>query len=72
MNKKRQNKGKMKSDIKVMGRWKGKGGRKVGESVNIKKISKCKKKKNYRKIGKKLDTDIDTDIYIYIYIYIYI
>ena len=45
MNKKRQNKGKMKSDIKVMGRWKGKGGRKVGESVNIKKISKCKKKK---------------------------
>ena len=58
----------MKSDIKVMGRWKGKEGRKVGESVNIKKISKCKKKKNYRKIGKKLDTDIDTDIYIYIYI----
>ena len=33
----------MKSDIKVMGRWKGKEGRKVGESVNIKKISKCKK-----------------------------
>ena len=54
----------MKSDIKVMGRWKGKGGRKVGESVNIKKISICKKKKNYRKIVKKLDTDIDTDIYI--------
>ena len=51
-----------------MGRWKSKGGRKVGESVNIKKISKCKKKKNYIKIGKKLDIDIDTNIYIYIYI----
>ena len=46
-------KGKMKSDIKVNGsgemkrygggRWKGKGRRKVGVSVNIKKKSKCLK-----------------------------
>ena len=37
-----------------MRKWKGKERRKVGESVNIKKISKCQKK-NYRKIGNKKD-----------------
>ena len=44
-----------------MERWKGKRRRNVEESVNIKKISECKK--NYRKIGNK------KEIYIYIYIY---
>ena len=34
-----------------MGRWKCKRGRKVRESVNIKKISECKK--IYRKIERK-------------------
>ena len=47
----------------------------------FKKISECKKKKNYRKIGNKkeiyIDVKIDKDeyvksiIYLYIYIYIY-
>ena len=41
-----------------MGRWKGKGRRKIEESVNIKKKKKKRKKKwmskkNYRKIGNK-------------------
>ena len=46
-----------------MGRWKGKGRRKIEESVNIFfKKSECPKKKNYRKIGNK------KEIYIYIYI----
>ena len=42
-----------------MGRWKGKGRKKVEESVNILKISECKKKKNYRKIGNKKEIYID-------------
>ena len=41
-----------------MGRWKGKGRKKVEESVNILKISECKKK-NYRKIGNKKEIYID-------------
>ena len=51
-----------------MGRWNGKGGIKVGESVNIKKISECKKKKYiyiyiyYSKIEKKKDNDVDADM----------
>ena len=38
-----------------MGRWKGKGRRKIEESVNIKKKKKWMSKKNYRKIGNKKD-----------------
>ena len=44
----------------VVERYKGKGRRKIEESVNILKISEFKK--NYSKIGKK------KKIYIYIYI----
>ena len=36
-------KGKMKSDIKVVERWTDKGGRKPGESINIKKKKKKSK-----------------------------
>ena len=75
----------MKSDIKVVGRWKSKGGRKIGESVNIKKMSKCSK--IIEKLEKKKkDSDVDADVaklkysnnkcydsaFRYIYIYIYI
>ena len=52
-----------------MGRWKGKGGKNVGEvvgggekgwrSVNIKKKML---KNNYRKIGKKKDNDVNADV----------
>ena len=42
-----------------MGRWKCEGRRKVEESVNILKISECKKKKIYRKIGNKKEIYID-------------
>ena len=58
VNKKRQNKGRWRKSWivilmqRVVGRWKDKGGKKVGESVNIKK-KKVYSKKNYRKIEKK-------------------
>ena len=60
-----------------MGRRKDKGRKKVEESVNILKISECKKK-NYKKIGNKKeiykDVKTDKDEYVksIIYIYIYI
>ena len=45
-----------------MGRWKDKGGKKVGESVNIKK-KKVYSKKNYRKIEKKKKNNyVDTNV----------
>ena len=61
-----------------MGRWTCKRRREVEKSVNIKKISECKK--NYRKIGNKkeiyIDVKTDKDEYvksiIYIYIYIFV
>ena len=43
-----------------MGRWKGKGRRKVGESVKILK-NKWMLKKN-SKIGKKKDNDVDAEM----------
>ena len=45
-------------------RWKGKGRRKVEESVNIykKKKKKVNVKKNYNKIGKKEDNDVNPDV----------
>ena len=43
-----------------MGRWKCKRRKKVEESINILKISECKKKKKfYRKIGNKKEIYID-------------
>ena len=57
-----------------MGRWKGNGRRKVKESVNIQKISECKK--NYRKIGNKkeiyIDVKTDKDEYVKSIINLYI
>ena len=57
-----------------MGRWKGNGRRKVKESVNILKISECKK--NYRKIGNKkeiyIDVRTDKDEYVKSIINLYI
>ena len=56
-----------------MGRWKGKGRKKVEESVNILKISECKK--NYRKIGNKkeiyIDVKTDKNKYVKSIIYLY-
>ena len=43
-----------------MGRWKCKRGRKVRESVNIKKISECKK--IIGKLKGKKNNDMDTDV----------
>ena len=63
----------------VVGRWKSKGRRKVEESINILKISECKK--NYKKIGNEkeiyIDVKTDKDEYVksiiyFIYIYIYL
>ena len=46
-----------------MGRWKGKRGRKVWESVNIKKNEWMSNvKKNNRKIENKKDNDVDVDV----------
>ena len=55
-------KGKMKSDIKVVERWTDKGGRKPGESINIKKKKRVNVKKDYRKNGKKLNNNVDADV----------
>ena len=59
-----------------MERWKDKGRKKVEESVNILKISECKKKKNYRKIGNKKEIyiDVKTDKYEYVksIVYLYV
>ena len=43
--------------LRVVGRWKGKSMRKVGESAIIKK--KVNVRKNYRKVRKKKDNDVD-------------
>ena len=45
-----------------MGKWKGKRRRKVGESVNIKKISECQKKIIGKLGKKKKDNDVDDDV----------
>ena len=59
---KRQNKErwKVKLSLRVVGRWKGKGMRKVGGSAIIKK--KVNVKKNYRKIEKKNDNNVDANV----------
>ena len=44
-----------------MEKWKGKGRREVGESVNIFK-KWVNVKKYYRKIGKKNDNDVNADV----------
>ena len=55
-----------------MGKWKGKGRRKIEESVNI----YINVKKNYRKIRNKkdiyIDVKIDKDKYVKLIIYLYI
>ena len=58
---KRQNKERWKVilRLRVVGRWKGKGMRKVGESAIIKKKML---KNNYRKIEKKKDNDVDANV----------
>ena len=59
----REDEGKIKSDIKVVGRWTDKGGRKSRESVNIYwKKKRVNVKKDYRKNGKKLNNNVDADV----------
>ena len=67
---KRQNKGRWRERwivilrLRVVKRWKGKGMKKVEESViiKIKKKKSKRKKKNYRKIEKKNDNDVNADM----------